>query len=168
MHPTRDATRHINGYSSVSIISIHASHTGCNVRQIKNIVYKSEFQFMHPTRDATTIGEKIEGAKEFQFMHPTRDATTQPGGKSGIFRYFNSCIPHGMQHCPQWILWPPMYKFQFMHPTRDATVRWSGLSLYHLHISIHASHTGCNSEWVWLLFRLRYFNSCIPHGMQQY
>ena len=57
-------------------ISIHASHTGCNVIRLPFRDPAVIFQFMHPTRDATSDNiADVSVDLIFQFMHPKRDAT---------------------------------------------------------------------------------------------
>ena len=55
------------------------------------------FQFMHPLWDATQLLCAVMTLEEFQFMHPLWDATTLLQAVSYRLRYFNSCIPYGMQ-----------------------------------------------------------------------
>ena len=52
-HPMRDATATTNGYHVTVVISIHASHAGCDVFVERELYKQLLFQSTHPMRDAT-------------------------------------------------------------------------------------------------------------------
>ena len=101
-------------------ISIHASHTGCDLPTAFNILDADGFQSTHPMRDATSQGTFINinesnfnpripcGMRQtcisaaacfnvFQSTHPMRDATKVQGCKAARHGDFNPRIPCGMR-----------------------------------------------------------------------
>ena len=107
--------------STDAAITIHASHTGCDCRFQRLQTSPCQFQSTPHT------GCDIEGAvdkahtHEFQSTHPIRDATLSPSAGRYRLGYFNPRIPYGMRLT------------DFLTVPLD------------IRISIHASHTGCDS-----------------------
>ena len=124
-HPIRDATsripwtspariyfnpripygmrRHlVCGGGMVCDISIHASHTGCDLEQ------------------HGVAGE----VAQFQSTHPIRDATSSVIQSPWSFANFNPRIPYGMRPLPA-VVAPRAGLFQSTHPIRDATLKQS-------------------------------------------
>ena len=106
-------------FISIHIFSIHASLVGCN-RFLHLQTDFSQFQFMHPIRDATMSPIRLRISRSIS-IHASRNGCNFKNKKLfHIYRYFNSCTPSGVQ--------------------RGRTTSRNGNST----ISIHALRVECN------------------------
>ena len=123
-------------------VSIHAPREGCDSLKISTSYPRSQFQFTHPGRGATSVADIRTYQCKFQFTHPGRGATTEEiergdtrivsihapregcdyalRGRTHRKGCFNSRTPGGVRlirvergHT--------VVKFQFTHPGRGAT-----------------------------------------------
>ena len=135
------------------------SHTGCDIVGTHPVYKFNAFQSTHPMRDAT--GQRVRcgvilrdnfnpripcgmrrlsrkmmsTARLFQSTHPMRDATLTQKHGSTFTHHFNPRIPCGMR--------PALYK---------------AINAIPVHISIHASHAGCDTSgslWRWPSWRFQ-------------
>ena len=105
--------------------------------------YSISIHASHAGCDTASCG-KWQMKPEFQSTHPMRDATGRP--------------------CP---CGSPAIVFQSTHPMRDATVVGQ-LATYAVHISIHASHAGCDCLLLAMTLLTPNFNPRIPCGMRRW
>lgn len=83
-------------FISIHIFSIHASLVGCN-RFLHLQTDFSQFQFMHPIRDATMSPIRLRISRSIS-IHASRNGCNFKNKKLfHIYRYFNSCTPSGVQ-----------------------------------------------------------------------
>ena len=121
-HPIRGATSPRSPRRLLSIISIHAPHTGC---------------------DSDRAQAPEGGAISIHAPHTGCDAT--PSTTAWKSTNFNPRTPYGvrLKHCSKGLLITP---FQSTHPIRGATpITRPRAPLSH--ISIHAPHTGCDVDF---------------------
>ena len=125
-------------------ISIHAPHTGCDLREKMFRYTPIKFQSTHPTRGATTLySVRLFTQYPFQSTHPTRGATCINARPHG--RYLISIhAPHtgcdGVQLLP--IDFFVIISIHAPHTGCDA--RATARAIIDRQISIHAPHTGCD------------------------
>ena len=141
----RDATRLDGADGRRWLISIHASHAGCDLANHVEYAYFVEFQSTHPMRDATKPFQPKNRQKFlFQSTHPMRDATGRKLSAIQLGRNFNPRIPCGM-------------RLGCVSPS--AKIK---------QISIHASHAGCDSLADSSLKLFPNFNPRIPCRMRPF
>ena len=151
-HPMRDATLLAFLVLSQMIISIHASHAGCDGHVLSGVSDRVRIS-IHASHAGCDYLRKYTGvpyliisihashagcdwdalthigyAYKFQSTHPMRDATCRQRSISSMLMDFNPRIPCGMR--PNLMGYGNWVKlFQSTHPMRDATIgRYSGQS----------------------------------------
>ena len=119
--PREGCDRRRDTPDSPPCVSIHAPREGCDRIGVDLIEYIWMFQFTHPGRGATQLGDISGGASEFQFTHPGRGATWNCsmhalGHVVSIHapREGCDCAAPPLRITPSW--------FQFTHPGRGATI----------------------------------------------
>ena len=124
------------------MISIHASHAGCDFSIAVILCNLINFNPRIPCgmRPWSVMGFFIP--LRFQSTHPMRDAT------SSVSKVLSN-----------------FFLFQSTHPMRDATKIRAKLVLMTT-ISIHASHAGCDIPFLVRVSPLKNFNPRIPCGMR--
>ena len=125
-----------------AMISIHASHAGCDVSCGKWQI-RSEFQSTHPMRDATsTCITILWHVKIFQSTHPMRDATYLSPSARPNAPDFNPRIPCGMRQAR----FSFRLRLPYFNPRIPCGMRLRPCGHYFTRykISIHASHAGCD------------------------
>ena len=149
----RDATILTPHIFPTNRISIHASHAGCDPGSFRPGILLILFQSTHPMRDATAPQtDETEPVKiSIHASHAGCDLLVNIRGCNGSD--FNPRIPCGMR--------PPIKlknitikKFQSTHPMRDATSRTGSRFIINL-ISIHASHAGCDTHTLAVIYRVK-------------
>jgi len=140
-HPMRDATYNPNHVPRNNMISIHASHAGCDY-QVKT-------------------AERL--LTEFQSTHPMRDATPGVFYFSSMW-YFNPRIPCGMRRRFYNV---DDLNFTISIHASHAGCDCDARICFRLQtISIHASHAGCDDNNAANPAFLLHFNPRIPCGMR--
>ena len=146
------------------------------------------FQSTHPMRDATlSFGQVFSRLVQFQSTHPMRDATFFHAidcidSWISIHASHAGCDFHwlgSLKRLPIFQSTHPMRDatldqrpctrsliFQSTHPMRDATSGGCCRQSCPGHISIHASHAGCDPSGRLPWFPLANFNPRIPCGMR--
>ena len=138
-HPMRDATiGDCSFICSLYVISIHASHAGCdtttNILALTTINFNPRIPCGMRRKGLRTL----QHSSQFQSTHPMRDATAD----DFILSSFSSL-------------------FQSTHPMRDATKMRRRYAKVRF-ISIHASHAGCDQNSRGLKKRPDLFQSTHP------
>ena len=99
-HPMRDATFFLFQCFFVIVISIHASHAGCDCLLSFLRVLDVQFQSTHPMRDATKYWAKNTSSSHY--FNPRIPCGMRPYIFTWCLShlYFNPRIPCGMRHWP--------------------------------------------------------------------
>ena len=163
-HPIRDATIIAHGRVDRNLVSIHASHTGCDSLAGFADGHTRRFNPRIPygMRQLDGLVLLEHTLVSIHASHTGCDAT-RPGEGDQLAR-FNPRNPYGMRRGRPTLLMQ-ISKFQSTHPIRDATDVPIRLITPHL-VSIHASHTGCDLTVSVIAVATAGFNPRIPYGMR--
>ena len=125
------------------MISIHASHAGCDSYTTKTLDYGDNFNPRIPCGMRRLMKGGKHDYKRFQSTHPMRDATVDHCFLLLVIYHFNPRIPCGMRPDVQVLRCHfDLISIHASHAGCDLIV--SHWQLHVLAISIHASHAGCD------------------------
>ena len=129
--------------SNAEKVSIHAPREGCDHEWIAYNLRHLCFNSRTPGGVRLASNRHQRSETPFQFTHPGRGATHDHNALPDPSWSFNSRTPGGVRLRID-ALNRTRGRFQFTHPGRGATPN-RGISVPHLHVSIHAPREGCDS-----------------------
>ena len=160
--PIRGATGHLRVPAAQGAISIHAPHTGSDVRQPWTGLWPSYFNPRSP------YGERpsgMTGSASPSYFNPRSPYGERPWpwASRPPRTDFNPRSPYGERRYSRWAD-PQPGTFQSTLPIRGATLRSAAIDRYVSTISIHAPHTGSDVPHSFSSTTNADFNPRSPYG----